>query len=69
MKLNDKKVLREKSVIDLRKQIEAQRKEMMVSKMQFSVGKLAKVHLLKSLRVQIAIAQTIITEKEKAQQA
>ena len=69
MKLNDKKVLREKSVVDLRKQVDALRKEMTVSKMQFGVGKLAKVHLLKNLRVQIAIAQTIISEKEKAQQA
>ena len=69
MKTKDIKVLREKSVVDLRKQIDAQRKEMTVSKMQFSVGKLAKVHLLKNLRVQIAIAQTIISEKERAQQA
>lgn len=69
MKLNDKKVLREKSVSDLRKQIESLKKELMVSKMQFAVGKLAKVHLLKNLRTQIAIAQTIIVEKEKAQQA
>lgn len=67
MKLNDKKTLREKSVIDLRKHVEALRKEMMISKMQHSVGKLTKPHLIKKLRVEVAIAQTIIGEKEKVQ--
>ncbi|MEP7167614.1 MAG: 50S ribosomal protein L29 [Candidatus Woesebacteria bacterium] len=67
MKINDKKVLREKSVIDLQKQVDALRKEMTVSKLQFGVGKLAKVHMLKNLRVHIAIAKTIISEKERAQ--
>lgn len=66
MKLQDKKALREKSVADLTKEVDALRKELTVTMMQFRVGKLAKVSLLRVLRQKIAIIQTLIGEKNTA---
>ena len=64
MKMNDKKTLREKTAADLHTQMESLRKELAVTKMQFGVGKLGKTHLFKHIRLQIAVIQTILTEKE-----
>jgi ribosomal protein L29 len=65
MKINDKKILREKSVADLLKQIESLKKELSVVRMQFAVGKLKDVKLMSKLREKIAIAKTVIEEKSK----
>lgn len=65
MKINDKKVLREKSAADLLIQIEALRKELSVVRMQFAVGKLKDVKLMSKIREKIAIAQTVVEEKSR----
>lgn len=64
MKLNDKKTLREKTVIDLRKEVNAMKKEYAVAKMQFKVGKLPNPKLLSKLRNKMAVSLTVIQEKE-----
>ncbi len=64
MKLNDKKALREKSTIDLRKQVDVLKKEYAVAKMQFKVGKLPNPKLLATLKNKMAVILTIVQEKE-----
>lgn len=64
MKLNDKKALREKSTIDLRKQVDGLKKEYAVAKMQFKVGKLPNPKLLATLKNKMAVILTIVQEKE-----
>ncbi len=64
MKLNDKKAIREKSVGDLQKEISALKKEYVVAKMQFKVGKLSNPKLLSSIKRKVALISTVVTEKQ-----
>jgi len=56
--------LREKSVEDLQDQLQSLHKDQFNYRMQNSAGQLGQVHLIKSVRKDIARVKTIITEKQ-----
>ena len=63
MKRTEKKALQEKSIADLGKQLDSLTKQLSVARMQFAVGKLKNVKLMKALRLKIALIKTYSTQK------
>lgn len=59
--------LREKSVEDLQDQLQILYKDQFNYRMQNSAGQLGQVHLIKSVRKDIARVKTIITEKQNSE--
>jgi large subunit ribosomal protein L29 len=59
--------LREKSVEDLQEQLHILYKDQFNYRMQNSAGQLGQVHLIKSVRKDIARVKTIITEKQNSE--
>ena len=57
--------IREKSVADLKKELQALLKEQFNLRMQRGMGEMARVHLFKQVRRSIARIKTIINEKER----
>ena len=63
----NKDELREKSVEDLQDQLQILYKDQFNYRMQNSAGQLGQIHLIKSVRKDIARVKTIITEKQKSE--
>lgn len=64
MKASD---LREKSVAELQSQLNDLRKDQFSYRMQKNTGQLGQLHLLSSVRRDIARVKTIITEKQTSE--
>lgn len=67
MKKNERTTLRTKSVADRAKIVADAQKELSVIRMQFAVGKVKNVKLMKSLRLKIAVAKTLDSEVQRAE--
>lgn len=65
MNKKDKKELLEKSVPDLKKELEKIKKSLIEAEFKLSKGQLNNVRLPRRLKNQIAVINTIISQKEK----
>ncbi len=62
MKKNDKNTLRNKTTVERLSIVESAQKELSVLRMQFAVGKVKNVKLMKAIRKKIAVAKTMNQE-------
>lgn len=65
MKKNAIKTLRDLDIKGLQEKTASLQKEYAVSRMQFKVGRLKNIRSLSTLRYDLAVVKTIISEKEK----